>query len=148
MPFPNSHELQRYTEKAVSIITWMEVMVGAYWRCRNCDAQLSEQFRCPFALDRGIAERCRQPSPQPSHQMPDAIIWATAQTHAMLLVTRNTKDFLDDDPSGRMPLQVVSYRNDECRSEARSISAILTFADLTPGPEYDRRSATNIDLGR
>ena len=31
-------ELQRYTEKAVSIITWMEVMVGA-------DAQFPERLR-------------------------------------------------------------------------------------------------------
>jgi len=31
--------------------------------------------------------------------LPDAVIWATAQAHAMLLVTRNTKDFPVDDPA-------------------------------------------------
>ncbi|MGB9118332.1 MAG: hypothetical protein WCC91_24240 [Bradyrhizobium sp.] len=34
--------------------------------------------------------------------MPDAIIWATAQAHAMLLITSNTKDFSADDPGVRM----------------------------------------------
>jgi predicted nucleic acid-binding protein len=37
---------------------------------------------------------------------PDAIIWATAQARAMLLVTRNTKDFAADDPGVRMPYRL------------------------------------------
>jgi hypothetical protein len=38
--------------------------------------------------------------------LPDAVIWATAQTQAVLLVTRNTKDFAADDPSVRLPYKL------------------------------------------
>jgi predicted nucleic acid-binding protein len=39
-------------------------------------------------------------------KLPDAVIWATAQVHAMLLVTRNTRDFPDDDPGVRAPYKL------------------------------------------
>jgi hypothetical protein len=32
--------------------------------------------------------------------------WATAQVHAMLLVTRNVKDFPDGDPGVRAPYKL------------------------------------------
>ena len=40
------------------------------------------------------------------------MIWATAQTKAMLLVTRNTKDFAADDPGVRLPYRLwLAFRN-------------------------------------
>ena len=39
-------------------------------------------------------------------KLPDAIVWASAQVHAMLLVTRDTKDFPGDDPGIRVPYMV------------------------------------------
>jgi predicted nucleic acid-binding protein len=36
-------------------------------------------------------------------RLPDAVIWATAQTESALLVTRNIKDFPKDDPGVRVP---------------------------------------------
>ncbi|MER8370394.1 hypothetical protein NKH70_31295 [Mesorhizobium sp. M0991] len=36
-------------------------------------------------------------------KLPDAVIWATAQTAGRLLVTRNTKDLPPDDPGIRQP---------------------------------------------
>jgi predicted nucleic acid-binding protein len=39
-------------------------------------------------------------------KLPDAVIWATAQVHALLLVTRNTKDFPEGDPGVRAPYRV------------------------------------------
>ena len=36
-------------------------------------------------------------------KLPDAIIWATAQTESALLVTRNTRDFPKHEPGIRVP---------------------------------------------
>jgi predicted nucleic acid-binding protein len=98
-------ELQRYTEKAVSIITWMEVMVGAN---RDLEAA-TRSFLSSFdvvAVDEQIAERTVSIRRNHRIKLPDAVIWATAQTHAMLLVTRNTKDFPDGDPGVRAPYKL------------------------------------------
>jgi hypothetical protein len=38
--------------------------------------------------------------------LPDAIVWASAQAHDMLLVTRDTKGFPPDDPGVRVPYTV------------------------------------------
>jgi len=35
-----------------------------------------------------------------------AIIWATAQVHGLLLITRNVRDFPPDEPGVRMPYGV------------------------------------------
>jgi len=36
-------------------------------------------------------------------KLPGAVIWATAQVHALLLVTRHVKDFQAEDPGRRAP---------------------------------------------
>lgn len=98
-------ELQRYAEKAVSIITWMEVMVGAD---RDLEAA-TRRFLSGFtilAVDEQIAERAVSLRRNHRIKLPDAVIWATAQVHAMLLVTRNVKDFPDGDPSVRAPYKL------------------------------------------
>ena len=98
-------ELKRYTDRAVSIITWMEVMVGA-----NSDVEVATRsFLSTFdviALDGEIAERAVSLRRAHHIKLPDAIIWATAQTQAMLLVTRNTRDFTTGDPGFRMPYRL------------------------------------------
>lgn len=98
-------ELQRYTEKAISIITWMEVMAGA-----NHDLEApTRSFLSGFdvvALDQQIAECAVGLRRSYRIKLPDAVIWATAQVHALLLVTRNTKDFPDDDPGVRAPYRL------------------------------------------
>ena len=98
-------ELQRYKEKAISIITWMEVMVGATGDVEVATRSFLSSFDV-IALDGEIAERAVSLRRNHHIKLPDAIIWATAQAHAMLLVTRNTKDFSTDDPSVRMPYRL------------------------------------------
>ena len=39
-------------------------------------------------------------------KLPDAIVWATAQVNKRILVTRNTKDFSQDEPGIRVPYQI------------------------------------------
>ena len=98
-------ELQRYSEKAVSIITWMEVMVGANRALETATRSFLSGFEI-VAVDQPIAERAVSLRRNHRIKLPDAVIWATAQTHAMLLVTRNTKDFPEGDPGVRAPYRL------------------------------------------
>jgi len=98
-------EIQRYTGKAISIITWMEVMAGAN---RDLEAA-TRSFLSGFdvvAVDEQVAERAVSLRRSRRIKFPDAVIWASAQAHAMLLVTRNTKDFPADDPGIRAPYRL------------------------------------------
>jgi predicted nucleic acid-binding protein len=98
-------ELQRYTEKAVSIITWMEVMVGADHDLEAATRSFLSRFDV-VAVDEQIAERAVSLRRSHRIKLPDAVIWATAQVHALLLVTRNIKDFPDGDPGVRAPYKL------------------------------------------
>lgn len=95
-------EIEHYEDRAVSIITWMEVLVGA-------DADLVDPTRAflagfkLIALDDAIATRAVTLRRTYRIKLPDAVIWATAQTAGRLLVTRNTKDFPSNDPGIREP---------------------------------------------
>jgi predicted nucleic acid-binding protein len=94
-------ELRRYKEKAISIITWMEVMVGA-----DEAVEPTRQFLSSFnviGLDQGVADKAVALRRDHKIKLPDAVVWASAQTHGMLLVTRNTKDFPANDPGVRLP---------------------------------------------
>lgn len=98
-------ELQRYTKKAISIITWMEVMMGA-----DPDVEAAtHNFLSGFdvvAVDEHIAERAVSLRRSHRIKLPDAVIWATAQERSMLLVTRSTKNFPNDDPGVRAPYKL------------------------------------------
>jgi hypothetical protein len=39
-------------------------------------------------------------------KLPNAIVWATAQVHDRILVTRNTKDVAADEPGVRVPYRL------------------------------------------
>ena len=98
-------ELQRYPEKAISIISWMEVMVGASGDLEAATRSFLRGFDI-LIVNEQIAERAVGLRQSHRIKLPDAVIWATAQVHAMLLVTRNTKDFPDGDPGIRAPYKL------------------------------------------
>jgi predicted nucleic acid-binding protein len=98
-------ELERYKEKAISIITWMEVMVGAKRHLEPTTRSFLNGYEV-VAVDKQVAERAVTLRRDHRIKLPDAVIWATAQAHAMLLVTRNTKDFPDGDPGIRAPYRL------------------------------------------
>src|SRR5262245_38470460 len=95
-------ELRRYDHKAISIVTWMEVLIGA-------DAELATQTRSFLdtfvivMLEKDVAERAITLRREHRIKLPDAVIWASADIRSMLLVTRNTKDFPPDLPGLRVP---------------------------------------------
>ncbi len=96
-------ELARYTDPLVSIVTWMEVLVGAR---DDDDTAVLKRFLVQFRiaeLTREVATRAVDLRRKRRIRLPDAVIWATAQNHGCLLVTRNTRDFPADDPGIRVP---------------------------------------------
>ena len=97
-----NQELSRYAGKAISIVTWMEVLAGA-------DPDEEAAVRAwllsfdVLPLDAAITERAVAIRKARRIRLPDAIIWATAQVHSLLLVSRNTKDFPQAEPGVRVP---------------------------------------------
>lgn len=95
-------EIERFESRAISIITWMEVMVGASADLVEQTRRFLEGFKV-IALDDEIANRAVALRRAHRIKPPDAVIWATAQTAGRLLVSRNTKDFPTGDPGIREP---------------------------------------------
>ena len=95
-------ELSRYADRAISRITWIEVMVGAQQEVAPATRAFLQQFAV-VDLDERVAEAAVSLRRRHRLKLPDAIIWASAQAHGMLLVTRDTKDFPVDDPGIRVP---------------------------------------------
>ena len=95
-------EIERFESRAVSIITWMEVMVGANDDLVEPTRRFLEGFEV-IALTDEIAETAVALRRAHRIKLPDAVIWATARTAGRLLVTRNVKDFPADDPGIRDP---------------------------------------------
>lgn len=79
--------------RAVSLITWMEVMVGA--RRHGHEAKTAAVMGAFEVIDvsRDIAERSVLLRMKHGMKLPDAIILATAQSRNCSLISRNTKDF-------------------------------------------------------
>jgi predicted nucleic acid-binding protein len=97
------NELARFEEITISLITWMEVLIGA--RDTEEESEIRKflnRFRV-HPVDSGVAERAVDIRRGRRLRLPDAIIWATAQQLGLILITRNTKDFPKGDPGVRVP---------------------------------------------
>lgn len=99
-------ELQCYSQRLISWITWMEVLVG----CRDPEEErLVREFLETFdviPVDREVAESAVILRRENRIKLPDAIILATAECQQALFVTRNTKDFPPESPGIRIPYQL------------------------------------------
>jgi len=98
-------ELRRYQDRAISIITWMEVMAGSNSEDESRIRAFLAAFRC-LPVTTEVAERSFAVRRQRKLKLPDAIILATAETADRLLITRNTRDFAADDPGVRIPYRL------------------------------------------
>jgi predicted nucleic acid-binding protein len=95
-------EIERYQNRAISIVTWIEVMAGAH----GDKAEPTRRYLSGYqiaAVDDRVAERAVALRQAHRIKLPDAMIWATAQVEGRLLITRNTKDFPSDEPGVRAP---------------------------------------------
>jgi predicted nucleic acid-binding protein len=102
---PARVEIGRYRDRAISQISWIEIMVGADSDVAAATREFLDGFEL-VRIDDAIAEEAVMLRKAHKMKLPDAIIWASARARAMLLVTRNAKDFPPGDPGVRMPYSI------------------------------------------
>lgn len=97
-------ELGKYSYRAISVITWMEVRVGTTPETEKIMLRFLNDFDS-LPIDERVSEVAVMLRRQHKIKLPDAIVWATAQVNKRLLVTRNTKGYPRDEPGIRVPYQ-------------------------------------------
>lgn len=81
------------SQNAISLITWMEVMVGAKKYHQEQRTRIALSSFNIIDVSHEIAERSVDLRHEYRMKLPDAIILTTARVHRLELITRNTKDF-------------------------------------------------------
>jgi predicted nucleic acid-binding protein len=95
-------EIERYDDRAISIVTFIEMLVGTTPETESVERALMQRFEI-VPLDHEVAEAAAAIRRDHRLKLPDAIIWASARQTDRLLVSRNTKDFPAGDPGVRHP---------------------------------------------
>lgn len=96
-------ELDRYSDRLISAVTWMEVLIGVR---SDEEEDVVEMFLRDFRvvdITRRVARDAILLRRRSRMKLPDALVRASAQAEAALLVTRNIRDFPADDPGVRVP---------------------------------------------
>jgi predicted nucleic acid-binding protein len=97
----NGHDLaattlEKYRDRLISRISWMEVLVGA----ENADEDIEiRDFLSLFTLVEAgseVSELAVELRREHKLRLPDAIVLASAHHEGCLLITRNTRDFRRD----------------------------------------------------
>lgn len=86
--------LNRYKDGLISVITYIEVLVGANSEIEkdSLRSYLKTSFEI-VPLDIEISEIATKLKKDKKIKIPDSIIWATAKYLSCPLLTRNTRDF-------------------------------------------------------
>lgn len=94
-------ECDQHSDRAISIVSWMEVMAGST-DANEADVRafLLNFFTVPVTAE--TAEQAFSIRRTRRIKLPDAIIQATAELSGRILSTRNTRDF----PSGMAGVRV------------------------------------------
>lgn len=99
-------EIRRHDERAISIVTWIEVLAGAKPERQAETRRFLGRFRrVPISSE--IAERAVIERQRRRIKLPDAMIIATAAVEGQILITRNTKDFPATDKNIRVPYRLT-----------------------------------------
>lgn len=85
-------EIHRHTDRAISVISWMEVMAGAPSDGDERTYNFLRNFEL-IGLSPTIATEAVQIRRNTRLKLPDAVILATAHVEKRVLLTRNTRDF-------------------------------------------------------
>jgi predicted nucleic acid-binding protein len=103
---PARQEITQYQLRKISVITFIEVMVGAK---DSAEEKAIREFLASFdmiALSAEIAQETIALRKDLRLRIPDAIVYASARTEGCLLVSRNTKDLKPEWPDVRVPYQI------------------------------------------
>lgn len=99
-------ELDRYRVRQISIITFIEVMVGA----KSAEEENAiRSFLAKFEvleLSVGIAREAVSIRKQLRLKIPDAVVYATARMQGCMPVTRKTKELRQEWPDVRIPYRI------------------------------------------
>jgi predicted nucleic acid-binding protein len=98
-------ESDRCPDRAISIITWMEVMAGATAANEDDTRRFLLNFYA-LPLTPEVAERAVAIRRANKIKLPDAIIQATAQLDGRVLITRNIRDFRSGATGTHVPYTV------------------------------------------
>jgi predicted nucleic acid-binding protein len=98
-------EIESYDEACISLITSMEILVGAQGEEESEIREFLRSFTIQ-PIDESVAERAVLLKRENKMRLPDAIIWATALELGVFLVTRNTRDFPARHPGIRVPYRL------------------------------------------
>jgi predicted nucleic acid-binding protein len=99
------NEIALYEDPSISLITWMEVLVGAGSDLVSPTRAFLRRFRI-LPIDEATADVAVALRRTRRLRLPDSIIWASAIATGRLFVTRNTRDFPEDDPGIRAPYRL------------------------------------------
>ncbi len=100
-------QIQQERERAISLVTWIEVMVGATNEREAETRTVLERFNIlPITTD--IAERAVHLRREHRLKLPDALILATAEVQDYLLLTRDIRDFPQPHTHVHFPYQLSS----------------------------------------
>lgn len=95
-------ECDKHSDRAVSIVSWMEVMAGSTAE-NEADVRSFLLNFYTLPLDADVAERAFLLRRTNRIKLPDAIIQATAEGSGRILITRNTRDFPPGTPGVLIP---------------------------------------------
>ena len=99
-------ELDQYKVRQISIISFMEVLVGAKGLV---DEAKIRGFLASFEtidVSPEVAKEAISIRRDLRLKVPDAIVYGTARTQGCILVTRNSKDFNEEWPDIRIPYRL------------------------------------------
>ena len=91
---------------SISRISWIEVLVGAK---SNQETNALRAWLTQFSIieiDAVIAERAIELRRTHQLRLPDLLIWASAQAHGLILVSRNARDFPSTEPGIHVPYRI------------------------------------------
>jgi predicted nucleic acid-binding protein len=99
-------EYNRFNEKWISIISYMEVLIGITDEALVGDVKIFLSTFQMVEIDLTIAELAIEIRKKYKLKIPDALILASAEKMGCLLLTRDKKDFPKNLPIVRIPYQV------------------------------------------
>ncbi|HWH18596.1 MAG TPA: type II toxin-antitoxin system VapC family toxin [Allosphingosinicella sp.] len=95
-------EIAYHQGRAISLVTWMEVLAGVPSGAEAETRAFLEQFDL-IDIDAAVAEQAVELRRSCQIKLPDAIIWASALVSGRILVTRDLRAFPKGDPRIRIP---------------------------------------------
>ncbi len=98
-------EYDQHPDRAISVVTWMEVMAGIRPDEESKVVKFLDTFT-QFPLSPAIAQQTVEVRRTLRLKLPDAIILATAQVEKHVLLTRNTRDFKSDSADVLIPYRL------------------------------------------